>query len=156
MRVYSFSLKRINKEEKGHGFRLTPPPQWVEVLGQVPLRNRWIHAKYALYDVNPKHPGDDTYARFRPTHVTHMNAILDNTWKDRPIYTVHLYTIGKAAHDDPTRQLTWGVAWRSIRWLAGSTVAAKFWDHLEDTCERYQHFWNEAQARAFYEAKCNE
>lgn len=148
MRAYSFSLLRINKMEAGHGFKLTQPPQWKRsdncpagtLVGDA-SRNRWVHAKYVLYGRNPKHPHDDgacpvpCLAGAMPVNYY---AIQDSTWVDRPIYTVHLYTIGRCTEDDPTRQLTWGVAWR--RYKVGRLYRA----------ELSQHFWNEKQARAFY------
>ena len=149
MRAYSFSLLRINKMELGHGFKITQPPKW-ERGANTPAnasRNRWVHAKYVLYDRNPKHPHDDG-ARPVPCLAGAMPvnyyATQDNTWVDSPAYTVHLYTIGRCTEDDPTRQLTWGVAWR--RYKVGRLYKP----------ELNQHFWNEKQAREFYEAKCNE
>ncbi len=142
MRAYSFSLLRVNKTEHGHGWFLTIPPQWEEVPGVT--RNRRIHAKYALYDHNPDHPHDDgddltRLLRRRPMPISAYYAIQDDTWEDRPAYTVHLYTIGEI-HDDPTRpRPIWGVAWRR-----------------HPNQELCQNFWNEKHARAVYEAKCNE
>ena len=133
MRAYSFYIIP-------HG---EPPRQWGASESGQGTRNRYIHAKYLLYADNPGHPGDRGPTRPCPGYISY--PMKDNTWKDRPVYVVYLYTIGTGRQwrengvSTIWGPITWGVCWRR-----------------DKADPLYQHFFTQEEAASFYIAKCDE